>query len=665
MKAPSFTTTPSDVTESQSINYLNANPDFDIYLLTLKLYLETNRDIGVLKEWWDNNYQNLVYTDVLNDFARLLEDLQITNSAKAQTSTMSSVSGTHAAQKPEKKKRIQFKYLPWKGSWFKLKEADNFNGTRNFFSEYNQLLKRFAPTTVPDVKQVKDKIIIETGTDKHKHLAEISEWVAQKSSIKDSIYVLQAILQTHSPLVLYSGRVFKAACSCPHKLFRLFMASDFTDYNLKNGEALLHILVLPIAVAPNENGPAHLTPDYPFFGHDIFSITFDISSKSTLASLAIAWKKFYQKYNILCDTQNNNRVFVGGGKLFNLTIESLNKNMNDASDLEKILNDTEPNIWCVQYWLHFVVLDADSPWLHGALLNNYDDDIVIPEFVDYFFSTAQYIFNKGMSEISSRVLVAGIILVFYWTRHQQGLALTVFKDFFPVIFNHRRTEPFRKANDFIRSKLALLNKNRPNTPQHLLPYNDYFLRILDYFGSYTSPTEWILNLSKIESVGKNTGSIQSNSPCLIRYDFRTLEISQDHDAKSIATTLANIIAACLNANGGDIIITLMLDQNNKPIPPGAFFDSAIRNIFQFPTSKPYEILMVKGHIDEQNKIDTIWIRCYRSNRPTFTVLGNTSCFPVFSSSCGAPNIYKGAEADKYISKYFPSNDQVVPLELVI
>ena len=663
MKAPSFTTTPSAATESQLINYLNTNPDFHIYLITLKLYLETNRDIGVLKEWWDKNYQNLVYTDVLLEFASLLEDLQITNSAKAQPSNIPSVAGTQAAQKPEKNKRLQFRYLPWKGAWFKLKNAGDFSGTKSFFIDYNQLLKRFAPTTIPDVKQVKDKIIIETGTDKHKHLAEISEWVAQKSSIKDSIYVLQAILQTHSPLVLYSGRVFKAACSCHHKLFRLFMASDFTDYNLKNGEALLHILDLPMAVAPNENGPAHLTPDYPFFGHDIFPILFDISSKSTLASLAIAWKKFYQKYNILCDTQNNNRVFVGGGKLFNLTIESLNKHMNDASDLEKILNDTEPNIWCVQYWLHFVVLDADSPWLHGALINNFDDDIVIPEFVDYFFSIARHMYDKGMSEISSRVLVTGIILVFYWTRHRQDLALTVFKNFFPVIFNHRRTEPFRKANEFIRSKLALLDKDKPNTPQHLLPYIHYLKSILDDF-DYSLDGMW--KLPQIESVGQDSGSIQSNSPCVFRYDLRTLEISQDHDDKTIATTLANIIAACLNANGGDIIIiSLTLDENNKLLPPGDFFDSAIRTIFQFPKSVPYKILTKDDHIDEKKKIRSIWIRCYRSNRPTFTVIGNTSCFPVLTSSCGATTSYKGAEADKYISKYFPSSDQVVPLELVI
>ena len=665
MKAPSFISNLSVVTVPQLINSLNDNSNFEDYLSSIKFCLENNINIDPLKQWWDNNNQKLAYSDVLLDFASLLEDLQITN----HPSNGSSVAGTQSAQKPKRKKRLNYKYLPWTNTLFVLPTLVGhkaYIGTSEFLGDYNKCLKQFAPPQSAQTHKPNKKTIIAINTAEHDHIKDISEWVSQKSPIKDSIYILQGILKTRPDKVSNSGKVFKSACSCPHKLFRLFMESDFTGYDLTDGEALLHILSLPMAVAPNENYPAYLTPDYPFFDNDIFPDNFNVLSKSTLDSLAVAWKVFYLKYDQLCGTQNHNRTFVGGEKLFNLTLNSLANDNNSTSMtapiLTKIMRDTEPNIWIVQYWLHFVVLDPNSRWLSVVKLENFDYKFVMAGCVDYFFSVADYIYHKGVSEISSRVLVAGITQVIFWARNHCDLALTVFKNFFPVIFNHRRTEPFNQFTDYMRKYLEILEKNSQNTPKDLLAYRGNIMVILDYNPITRIQYSRNNSLSNIKLVAEATNSIQPNNPCFIDYNLNTLQISEDHDYKSIATILVNIIAACLNTNGGDVFITIPLNNKKTPIGPSELFSKAISSIRSIRYIHEYTNFHSWEENDEQ---EVNWIKCYRCSRPAFTNIDNELKLPITTSSCEYPTLLNRVDADNYISEHFPLHDQVQPIVLTI
>ena len=466
-----------------------------------------------------------------------------------------------------------------------------------------------------------------------------------------------------TPSELNSGRAFKAACSCPHKLFRTFMESDFTGYNFSNGDALLHLLALPLAVTSNDYGKAHLNPEYPFFGNDIFSNNFSISSKKTLARLNIAWNKFYKKYNHLSDLYNNNRTFSGGEKLFGMTVASLvNDNEITASALMKIFNDTQPNIWCIQYWLNTFILGEDSSSVKETIWQNFDVNYVMPDFVDYFFSIAQHIYDIGKSEISSRVLVTGIIQAMYWARKEQSLALKVFKNFFPVIFNHRRTEAFRTANKYILANLQIL---RHDTPNNLLPYKEYLERIIDSHTHYASYNQWKNILSDLKSIEQNTKSIHSYRPRIIHYDSQSFKVQPALDYKSVATLLANNIAACLNTNGGDIIITIPLDKDNKLVWPGDIFDFAIKAIFKYNSSLFYDNLGLRGYRDKEIKTYTMWISCYRSSHPAFAIIDDASSFPVYEPATGNLIILRGIAAAKYIFEHFIIVDELEPIELII
>jgi hypothetical protein len=64
------------------IKPLERNPEFGVYLKSLKSCLKHHKIITPLKTWWDKNNHTITYGNVLIDYTSLLELIKISNPSK-------------------------------------------------------------------------------------------------------------------------------------------------------------------------------------------------------------------------------------------------------------------------------------------------------------------------------------------------------------------------------------------------------------------------------------------------------------------------------------------------------------------------------------------------------------------------------------------------------
>lgn len=586
------------------IKPLERNPEFGVYLKSLKSCLKHHMIITPLKAWWDNNNHTITYGNVLIDYTSLLELINITNPSKTIAHTNPGGQG-QASSKTAKKAKPLYPQLPWVNELFLLSKDSHISLLREFFSDYSEYLATHEAETRKEICVIPKVIHLVTGTPEHHHLLEISNWVSNKSNIVNCQLVFDAILEIHNPAAVDSGDVFRAATLCPHNLFKLFMMSDFTGYDFENGKALIHLLSLPLSIDKwNDYGQAHMHPDYPFFNNSIFSHKFNVAL-SDLPQLTSSWNDFYERYSTISWGPINENMSYGGGSLFALTVGSLSENGDtpNASEISEILNQTQPNIWCVQHWIHADILDTTSPQWRTARLNLLGDFNLVPEFVNYFFVVAQYVLDKDMTDLSSRILITGLIHLILWSKGDKSNALPVIQEYFPVIYNHRRTETFREMIIYIRSRLisTTITNNALTIP---LAQFDKFLEYVIFQES----------LPQVIAAETHMKAISHNRPIVSGMDMNILD-NQAYTEDYVASFILMTIGALLNSNGGDIIITLPSQNNgNKFVQP---LLSALSALEYSAKMQGYDCVVTSKAIEESSGNHIIWLKCYRSSRPVF------------------------------------------------
>ncbi len=617
----------------------NSNPQLKLYLEALESCLSNQADISHLEHWWETNNSILTHGNVIIEFASLLEKLIIAEPDGRIVFPMQiALKGYANTYGPN-----QYKYFSWTNkNIHKIIKGFVLSGVRDFYTDYTQCLDSHAPQHQV-YSNPEASIKINIGTNEYRHLCAISEWVCNKSEIKDCKYVFQAILKDHSELVLYSEIVFKAACRCPHKLFRLFLKSDFGGYNLGNGEALLSLLSLPLAKNPDEKGPAHLTPDYPFFGNDIFAGTQFRINDNILPQLTKAWRYFYCQYNSIYEKENNNKIFTGGDALFQLAYKSIgNDDILTPTDLTDLLTQIEANIWCVQYWLHLIFFHQNSSIITRALISsdNCKGNPAFPDYLDYYFAVSLYLYNQEFSDISGQVMMCGIIAALYWSKLEQNYFLTLIKDNFSVIYNQRRTESVIKVYHPLMRALSRIRYDDENAPPDLLVYNKYLA------GSLTC-TFW----SNIKYIGIKTKSNADNSPVIKILDLNNSKV-QNTALLDIADSLIEFIGASLNTNGGDIIIKMPVKGNRAQIRLKAVINSVVYSIYGWVCDNNYQLIKMRLLVSERKNKSQIRIHCYRGSQPVYINRGGSPEFFIFSNGSNTPELVDAGKIPQILSKRF-------------
>ncbi len=621
------------------IKPLERNPEFGVYLKSLKSSLKHHMIITPLKAWWDNNNHKITYGNVLNDYTSLLELINISNPSKTIAHTNPGGQG-QASSKTAKKAKPLYPQLPWVNELFLLSKDSNSRLVKGFFSDYSEYLATHEATTRNQISAEAKVIHLEMGTPEHDHLLEISNWVSNKSNIANCQLVFDAILENHNPAAVDSGDAFRAATLCPHQLFKLFMMSDFTGYDFENGKALIHVLSLPLSIdKPDDYGQAHMHPDYPFFNNSIFSDKFNVAP-SDLPQLTSAWNNFYERYSTLSGGPINENMFYGGGSLFALTVSSLSENSGtpDASEISEILNSTQPSIWCVQHWMHAVILDPSSPAWTAAKLYHIADSNPVPEFVNYFFVIARYVFDKEKADLSSRILMIGMIHLISWSNNQILTALPIIEEYFPVIYNHRRTDSFREIIKYILLyfKIQLIKQS----PLHAgLPLIYLYLEILTDVHS----------LDPVLYAGTQTKSISHNSPEVVAFDLSKPNYQAWSGGKVVIMILITI-GALLNNNGGDIQITIPPQWNSNKFAQPLL--SALDALESSAEMQGYDYVDARKDFEESSGNHIIWLKCYRSSRPVFIIKnGLGGC--IFSLASDNKYIsYHGNDATNILGKRY-------------
>lgn len=623
------------------IKSLDANLNFDIYLQSIKRCLKKGLSLTPLIKWWEQNNDNLYSNNILIEYTNLLELIKITRPSISPSEKLISPNNSYTT-------KAKYKHMPWIDDYSKLNSIALVL-TNNFFKDYCQYLARYAPRGNPCLNHRKKPIFnINHGSIEHDHLIEMSRWVSGRSAIKNCNLVFDLILGSGEKSSVNSGMLFRAACSCPHKLFQLFMESDFRGIDFNNGEALYFLLLTPLSLNPSDNGPARITPCYPFFNNDIFSGNFTVSPANR-KKLSMAWRKFFQRYNALSINANDKRVFHGSAELFELTVNSLKEDSSIPSSIElaTILTITKPNIWCVQCWLHTVVLDKNSLWLKSAYFGK--EIGIAPDFVGYFFEFANYLFCRDNSDLSSRILITGLINLFFWTSENANEALGFIKAYLPTLYNHRRTDAVLQMQSYIVSNLTFIKNNKNFKSRHINLYNELeniFGTILDqhvcFQKDYNQSKKIKEPLFFQISIGKHN--------------------ALDIDQNPIEKYILNLIGAALNTNGGDIQITIPLDKKGKPTIDAEHVINAIQHLEYTAGQQKFKYLIAEETISNKNE-PIFRIICYRSCQPVFLKRNGTLVFPIFLTLESKPFVLQEDQSASFIAERFIMSDRKKPIEL--
>jgi hypothetical protein len=622
--------------QNRLINPLSQNPDFDLYLKSLKTCLRNQIDISPLQQWWSANCHLIRSNNVLIDFSTLLDEITITGNFKAQTSA-APTSQRQSNTQPKKRKQNLPLFFPWTDLIFKTSELGD-RTTHELLADYSGYLTRYylgsvrLPSRGPRHSL---GMVVTTGTIEHEHLVEISDWVANKSGIENCHFVFETILKARDELVLYSDDVFKAATKCPHRLFRLFMISDLTGFNFENGKTLLSLLSLPVGSFFTPCEEACISPYYPFFDNDLFKNIHFNTDSTTLAHLNTAWATFYEQWD--CVTRENNGA-SSSGDLFALTLGSLTgcNTTVPISDLINILDTIKPNIWCVQFWLHQVVLGEGSPALNAAKIEKLSGTGAAPDFVEYFFVVADYVYKQGQSDLSSCILAVGILLLVYWADKNPGIIEDCLSKYFTVIFNHRRTTYFRKyTGHLIRMQVLCLDP---------IQWGNLGLRLDVIINDYS--------LADIHAVGQSTNSITPDCPCWVTVTVNH-GITPSSTKQNLFDDVLKVMVAAMNSNGGDITIGLPRSPN-KPIK--RMFTKLQQMIAQFiDSAKTQGFDCIEAKLDE--RIPELWVRIYRSSYPVYLNIQGFSGLWVMIKQPFELGAFYGTEATNILVKRFTMLDK--------
>ena len=621
------------------INPIYNNPRFELFTKSVESCIRNQLEFDEILLCWKGINQRLTSTNYPLDFANLLEKIKIVEAEDAKEKEQAPVKRVLRSSIKNKSSKLQT-YFPWADSVIRRIKKQVTKPTIDLLSDYADYMEAYIPKhrkSLPSRGNV-SKVIM--GTLEHDLLVEISKWVANKSGIPYCHEVFDAILKVQKKPVLNSGDVFKAATQCPHKLFRLFMQSDFSHYDLNNGEALIHLLFMPLAIDPDEDGEAHLHPDYPFFGNDIFQYTTFNVSPLNLAILKNAWGEFYKLYNSL----QKHKPYYGAGDLFSLTVDSLQGDISNLteSDLRSLLYEIRPNIWGVNSWLHLIALDPKSTqWTTQSLACL---GVLLPPpppyFVGYIFEVADYVYHGQLPDLSSRILLSGMIQVVYWSDKQPDVAYPFITPYLGVLYNHRRTDVFKDIGPIIIFAMG--------QPSQTAIHRGIHTRIL-----YDILYGLIINIDfeSVETIGNNVNLVSDSSPCCLKLylsqDFSHLSAYQEKDP---INNVLGIMVAALNSNGGDILISLPTQASGELTKNANEFlevlgeceiSAKLQNFtyfnFRLIKGQPYQVL----------------ITLYRSSRPVYIMRQGLFGLQVMKSSDGTSTIHLYSDATRKLAEHFP------------
>ena len=654
MKAPAAVKTLSARFYKNIFKSIEKSPKFFRFLYELACCIERRIDVTPLENWWDKNNHLIECThnkeedfktldgmpwNALLEFEEFLGRIELVQPSK-KDNTATSISVPKVTKKSQK---LTYPQLPWVDFLFAVSERYKNQNAHTIYINYSRYLEKYASQkrcriedgVLPFEDELKPSKV-QIGSNESAFLAKIGSWLSKNSGINNLEYVFETIFGTRSTVVKNSGDIFRAACQCPNLIFTRFMQSDFSGYDFSDGKALIHILSLPLNVNVSGFGPAHLNPEYPFYDNDIFPSTFKLSDKDR-KKLITSWQRFFQQYNILNEKYLDLRIF-GGGKLFNLVVNSLKGEETEinSSELSSILYDTNPNIWCVQYWLHSIVLTPETQlWSLGIFSRLGESE---PELARFFCVIAQYIYDQGAPDIASRLLMTGMTTLYFFSNENEESILNVIGDNFPALFNMRRTDAFLHLglNNFFK----IMEWNKFDSQSNLT-------KILNRLST-------LLNNPSIEDivrVGNETHAIKDNSPVIVEFDLSKPEY-QSKTNHEIINLVMRSIAAASNTNGGDVLITIPVANNYEPSPLEQDIEKSLKSLLTSALSNDFHFIKKTRIAGTSDKM-TIWMQCYRSEHPVFLNRKGVSGLITFEIPKYKIRIQYGEEANKEIKKRFP------------
>lgn len=623
---------------NETLSSLNGTHKFAIYLEMLGNCLLHGKDIRPLVAWWDDHHHQLTPTNPLLELAGLLDQIEFPTAVHPAPSTAAATSPVDAVSKAH-----FLTYLPWAAEVFQRPKIYRYKKLiLRVVKEYAQYLAAYAPGGLSNAGNKITHLVVHPGSPEHDHLAMLSAWVATRSGIPNCHFVFDVILGRSLPETLDTGDLFAAAIQCPHQLFRLFMGSNLSAYDFSNGEALLHLLSLPLALDPDDQGPAHLTPNYPFFGCTSLPLQYDLTAERWIA-LAHAWQRFYAAYSSLSTELNFRRPFLGGQHLFAFTLSSLMDNNGSPTgpEFRKILEATEPNIWCVHSWLNTVLLGHGSSSWQAAYLGKLND--YLPDFVHYFFELAQYGYDRHVPDLSSRTLMAGILLLDFWTIREAQSAHQCVDDYFAVLVNHRRTDMLMRHWGFL---VGLLITRNPDNATLSLTWK----ALLKVFNEPKFQT--------MVDLRQNPRCNRANSPSILDLTYAS-DPMQEADEAFLDDFLTHLGSA-FNTHGGDIRLTTILKRIGQATNISKLFYQIRRSIREQVPNDADNILEIKysqlqdayGEISE-----TVWLKCSRGSRPVWFTSHGLPWLAITDADTQQPRKLYGAQALEIIAQRFPMFDQ--------
>lgn len=663
MKAPAAVKTLSARYYNNIFKKIEKYPYLSTFLDELACCIEKRIDVAPLYNWWDNKnhlieyapdkskhteYQCKFMLNPLQEFAQFLERIEFVQPTKKENAASNSV----VPEATKKSQKITYPQLPWVDFLFAVSERYANNNTQTIYTNYSRYLEKYASQERYKIEKeglpIADdfKLKVQIGGNESALLAKVGTWTGQKSGIQNPESVIGTIFGTRSSVVKNSGDIFWAACQCPNYIFTRFMQSDFTGYDFSDGKALIHILSLPLDVNVRGHWAAHLNPEYPFYGNVIFPNSFKLSSKDR-KKLITTWKKFFQRYNSLIEEYKDLRIF-GGGELFDLVVNSLKGEETEinSSELSSILYDTSPNIWCVQYWLHSVVLTPDTLiWKQGIFSRIGESE---PELANFFFVIAQYIYDQGAPDVASRLLMTGISALYFFSNDYEKSILNVIGDNFPAIYSIRRTDAF--CHLAIRDFFKIQEWNKFDNESNLTKILYRLSTLLD------NPS-----IEDIVRVGNETHAIKDNSPVVVEFDLSDPKYQAKSNHEIINLVLRSI-AAALNTNGGDVLIIIphvILHKNSQIVHD---IQKLFNSLLTSASTNDFHFIKVEGIVGNSDR-NIEWVQCYRSEHPVFLNRKGISGLITFEIPKQKITIKYGDEATKEIKNRFLMSNISPPLVL--
>jgi hypothetical protein len=620
--------------ENKLLRSLNRKLEFATYLEALGYCMLHGKDIRSLVAWWDDNHHLLTPTNPLLELAGLLDQIEFHAAVNPAPSTADVTSPVDSVSKA-----CFATYLPWAEEVLqKAKDDREKNRIHQVVEEYAQYLAAHAPEGLSNARNRIANLVVHPGSPEYDHLATLSAWVSTLSGIPNCHFVFDAILGRPSPLTLDTGDLFKAVIQCPHKLFRLFMGRDLSAYDFSNGEALLHLLSLPLALDPDDKGPAHLTPDYPFFSSAPLPLQFDLSAERWIA-LAHAWQRFYAAYSTLSTELNFRKPFVGGQHLFVLTVSSLMENNGSPTgpEFKKILEATEPNIWCVHSWLNTVILGRGSSSWQAAYFEKLSG--YVPYFVSYFFELAHYGYDRHVADLSSRTLLTGILQLDFWTEGDAISAQQCVDEYFTVLVNHRRTDTLMSHRFYL---IQLLLNRYPNDAQLSLTWEELF-KVLDPESFQT-----------VEDMGQNPRCHRANSPSILDLNYDSYPIPGADEV--FHADFLTYVSSALNTNGGDIWLTLPLKKHGEQTNISLRINQVLASIEHQVPADEANILVItrlQQRTGYAEIWENIWLKCLRGSRPVWINSQGLPWLAITDANNQQPKKLYGTQAREIITQRFP------------